>query len=106
VSGAPAGSLRNRHASERAIIASRLLDRLVDVALDVGVHEQGRVIAVAVDLVRGHLYDLVLDRGRFSPPVTIPLMRVASIRELVGPELTEVAARLYPIRHGREDTPR
>lgn len=103
MSGAPAGSLRNRHASDRAIVVSRLLDRLVDVTLTVGVHEQGRVVAVAVDLYRTHLYDLVLDRGRFAPPVTIPLMRVDAIRELTGPELTETAARLYPTPP-REDT--
>lgn len=104
MSGAPADSLRNRHAGERAIVASRLVDRLVDVTLDVGVHEQGRVVCVAVDLCRSHLYDLVIDRGRFSPPATIPLMRVELIRELTGPELTETAARLYPPT--REDTDR
>jgi hypothetical protein len=95
-----ANPLRNRPVDDRAAAAYRLLDRIVDVQLDVGLHQQGRALAVAIDLCGTSLPHIVLDRGVFSLPVTIPLARVDSIRELTGPELTETAARLYP----REDT--
>lgn len=94
--------LRDR---DRVRAVERFGGRIVELRLLGGLQPTftGRILAVAVDVARTYLHDVVLDRGELDEPAAVELKRVQTIRELTGPELTEAAARLYP-NATREDT--